>query len=319
MQYRQLGGTGTRVSTLCLGMMNFNLSNEDEGIATLHAALEAGINFVDTANVYTRGESELVTGKGLQGRRDGVVLATKVHGAMADDVNARGNGRRHVKAQCEASLRRLGTDYIDLYQLHRCDPLTPIEETLQAMDDLVREGKVHYVGISTFPAWRTMEAIAFAERYGLKSRPVTEQPPYNIFDRRIEADLVPLSAEYGLGILPWSPLASGILTGKYADGVIPKGTRLARNDTFAAHPRYGIALETSQQVVKIAEQAGLSPIQLALGWLIGQPGVTAPIIGPKNREQLDENLAAADVIVDADTRQAIDELAPPGEAIYPLG
>lgn len=320
MQYRQLGKTGTRVSGLCLGMMNFNLSNLEEGVATVRAALDAGINFVDTANVYSRGESEQVLGKALAGCRDDVVIATKVHGVMKDEeTNSFGNSRRHIKAQCEASLRRLGTDYIDLYQLHRPDPATPIEESLSALDDLVRAGKVHYVGFSTFPSWQTMEAIAWASSHGLASAPISEQPPYNIFDRRVELEVIPLAQKHGLAILPWSPLASGILTAKYSGGQVAEGTRLAALRFLAESPGFAAAVDKADQLAKLAGEAGLSATTLALAWLRQQPGVTAPIIGPRNRDQLAQNLACDGVVLDGELLAAIDDLAPARQAVYPLG
>ena len=212
----------------------------------------------------------------------------------------------------------LSTDYIDLYQLHRPDPTTPIEESLQALDDLVHEGKVHYVGLSTFQAWETMEALAIADKRHLASAPVSEQPPYNILDRRVEADLVPLAARYGLGILPWSPLAWGILTGKYAGGKVAPGTRVATMDSFKNHPNFADALAAADRLTAIADEAALTPIQLALAWLCQQPGVTAPIIGPKDRAQLADNLSATDVTLDADTLAAIDAVAAPNQAVFRL-
>lgn len=318
MEIRQLGGTGVRVSTLCLGAMNFREENADEGIATIRAALDAGINFIDTANVYSRGQSEVVVGRAISGIRDEVVLATKVHGQMSDSgVNDHGNSRRHIKAQCEASLRRLGTDYIDLYQLHRCDPTTPIEESLEALDDLIRAGKVHYAGFSTFPAWQTVAALAAAERHHLSSAPVCEQPPYNLLDRQIERDILPMSRQYHLAVIPWSPLASGILTGKYTGGV-PSDARLANHPGLTDKPEFARAVETTGQLAKIAEQAGVTLVQLALAWLVQQPGVTAPIIGPKNREQLTANLAAAEVTLSEDVNDAIDAIVPPRSSVFPL-
>jgi aryl-alcohol dehydrogenase-like predicted oxidoreductase len=320
MEFRQLGRTGVRVTPLCLGAMNFGMpgSDESEGIATIHAALDGGLNFIDTANVYSRGASEDIVGQALEGRRDNVVLATKVHGSMSDDVNDHGNSRRHIKRQCEASLRRLRTDWIDLYQLHRPDATTPIEESLQALDDLITEGKVAYAGISTYPAWETMEALAVAERHHLASGPVSEQPPYNLLERRIEADVIPLAQKYGLAILPWSPLASGILTGKYSGGTIPADTRLARWEADPASERFSAALDTASRLEKLAADAGMSLIQLALAWLMAQPGVTAPIIGPRDRAQLADNLAALDVSVGEDLQAAIDEIVPPKEAVFRL-
>ncbi|HZT64721.1 MAG TPA: aldo/keto reductase [Acidimicrobiales bacterium] len=319
MDYRQLGRTGVRVSPLCLGAMNFGgVTDETESIATIHAALDAGINFVDTANVYSRGASESVVGKALKGRRDEVVLATKVHGAMGEGPNDNGNSRRHVKMQCEASLRRLQTDWIDLYQLHRPDDQTPIEETLEALDELVREGKVNYVGVSTFPAWQTMEAIGHAERWRLRSRPVCEQPPYNLLDRRVERDVVPLALKHGLGIIPWSPLASGVLSGKYSGGTIPEGSRLANYGITDADERFAPTLAKVQELEKIAANAGVGILPLALAWLMAQPGVTSPIIGPRDRQQLAANLAAVEVKVDDGVRAAIDEVSRPGRAILAL-
>ena len=318
MEHRQLGRTGVRVPPLCLGAMNFSDANAEEGIATVRAALDAGITFVDTANVYSRGQSETVVGKAIAGRRDEVVLATKVHGAMSDDdSNARGNSRRHVKMQCEASLRRLGTDRIDLYQLHRADPDTPIDETLTALDDLVREGKVHYVGLSTFPAWQTVEAIAFAAQHAPAARPVCEQPPYNLLERTIEQELLPMAERYGVGIIPWSPLAFGILTGKYAGGV-PDGSRLAGQQAWQDKPEFLASVEAAGRLGKVAEAAGLTLLQLSLAWLLAQPLVTAPIIGPKDRDQLAQNLTALDVTLDEDTLAAVDEIVPPGKAVLPL-
>ncbi len=318
MEYRQLGRTGTRVSTLCLGAMNFNDANADEGVATIDAALDAGINFIDTANVYSRGQSEAVVGRALEGKRDGVVVATKVHGRMTDEgQNDYGNSRRHIKLQCEASLKRLRTDYIDLYQLHRPDPSTPVEESLQALDDLVREGKVHYVGFSTFlPAWQTMEALAIAERHHLASAPVCEQPPYNLLERRIEGDLVPLAKKHGLALIPWSPLAWGILTGKYSGGV-PEGSRLSRGDRTSSE-EFKSAVAKADALSKLAAGAGLSLIALSLAWLNHMEAVTSPIIGPKDRAQLADNLAAADVKLDDDLLARIDEIVPPQSVTFPL-
>lgn len=318
MDYRQLGRTGIRVSPICLGAMNWNDANTEEGVASIHAALDRGINFIDTANIYSRGQSETVVGKALVGRRDQVVLATKVFGPMGDGPNERGNSRRHIIAECEASLRRLGTEWIDLYQLHRPDPATPIEESLLALDELVRAGKVRYVGFSTFPAWQTMEALAIADRRNLHSSPVCEQPPYNILERRVEADLVPLALKYGIGIIPWSPLASGLLTGKYSDGA-PAGGRLTANKEFIASPAFAASVDCVRGLTKLAENAGLTTTALALAWLIQQPAVTAPIIGPKDRAQLADNLAALDATLDAELLAAIDELAPPRQAIFPHG
>lgn len=320
MEYRLLGRTGIKVSPLCLGSMNWDAHRPDvgeEGVRCVRAALERGINFIDTANVYWNGGSEEVVGEAIAGHRDEVVLATKVWGPMGGGPLERGNSRRHLIQQCEASLHRLRTDWIDLYQLHRPDPDTPIEESLMALDDLVRQGKVRHVGFSTFPAWETMEAIALADRRNLASSPACEQPPYNILDRRIEIELIPLALKYGIGIIPWSPLASGLLTGKYNDG-LPEGARATVNPPMRERPQFAGAVEATRRLAKLASDAGLTMVQLALGWLMQQPAVTSPIIGPKNLTQLDENLAALDVTIDANTAASIDAVVAPGEAAYPL-
>src|SRR5689334_928842 len=231
MEYRSLGRTGVMVSSLCLGVMNFGgVTNEEDSIAMIDRAIDAGINFIDTANVYNAGESEKVLGKALKanGKRDLIVLATKVNGVVGEGQNDRGISRYHIIKACDDSLRRLQTDHIDLYQLHRPSLTIPQDETLRALDDLVRSGKVRYVGCSTFPAWMVMEGLAMSERHHL-ARFISEQPPYNLLDRRIENELVPLCQKYGLGILPWSPLAGGILAGRYAEGATPEGSRAARN------------------------------------------------------------------------------------------
>src|ERR687893_78133 len=224
MEYRQLGRTGVQVSPLCLGCMMFGgKTGPEDSYAIIDRAIEAGINFLDTANVYSRGRSEEVTGAALKrnGKRQRIVLATKVHGNMADDdPNMAGNSRRHIVEQCEASLRRLQTDYIDLYQIHRPQPAIPIDETLRALDDLIRSGKVRYIGTSTFAAWQVVEALWIAKELGL-NRFVCEQPPYHLLDRRIERELVPMAMTYGFGVIPWSPLAGGLLTGKYQRGETP--------------------------------------------------------------------------------------------------
>lgn len=233
MEYRSLGRTGVQVSALCLGCMNFGFPTpEDESMAIIDAALDKGVNFLDTANVYNRGRSEEIVGKALQrnGKRDRIVLATKVHGRMSDDdILAAGNNRRHIIEQCHASLRRLQTDYIDLYQIHRPTSEIPIDETLRALDDLIRAGKVRYIGTSTYQSWRVLEALWVAKELGL-NRFVTEQPPYHLLDRSIERELIPLAQTYGLAILPWSPLARGFLAGKYKRGQeVPGDSRVARD------------------------------------------------------------------------------------------
>lgn len=316
MEYRLLGRTGIRVSPVCLGAMNWDSKRPEtaeEGLRCIRAGLDRGVNFIDTANVYWAGGSEAVVGEAISGRREEVIVATKVWGPMGGGPLDRGNSRRNITLQCDASLRRLGTDWIDLYQLHRPDPDTPIEETLVALDDLVRQGKVRHVGFSTYPAWQTMEALAFAEKKGLVSAPACEQPPYNILDRRIERDLIPLARKYGIGVIPWSPLAGGLLTGKYNDEM-PEGARMSS----AAPGQFSVALEATRQLAKVAADAGLTMVQLSLAWLMQAPGVTAPIIGPRTLSQLEDNLDSLDVVLDADLLATIDAIAPPGEAIFPL-
>ncbi len=319
MTIRQLGRTGVKVSELCLGCMMFGGKTEPEdSYRIIDKAIEAGINFLDTANVYSRGRSEEVTGEALKrnGKRSSVVLATKVHGVMDDDdPNAQGNGRRHIIEQCEASLRRLQTDWIDLYQIHRPDPGTPIDETLRALDDLIRAGKVRYVGTSTFAAWQSVEALWAAERYGL-NRFVTEQPPYNILDRRIERELLPMARTYGYGIIPWSPLAGGLLTGKYRRGKDPSEGRFAnvQNERLLLRKTEAV-YDVVEGLEPIAEKHGASIAQVALAWVRDMPGVTSPIIGPRTMEQLEDNLGSSEITLDDSDRAAVDALVAPGRAV----
>ena len=326
MNYRTLGRTGVRVSELCLGCMNFGWKTpEDESMDIIDRAIDSGINFLDTANVYSRGTSETIVGKALQrnGQRGRIVLATKVHGRMDDDdVNAAGNNRRHIIEQCEESLKRLQTDHIDLYQIHRPRSDTPIDETLRALDDLIRAGKVRYVGTSTFPAWRVMESLWVAKELGL-NRFVSEQPPYHLLDRSIERELVPLAQTYGLAILPWSPLARGFLTGKYRRGEeIPGDTRLEGDlqGPFKKRTQQHFserAYDLLDVVERLAAEKGCTPSQFALAWVMGQPGVTSAIIGPRTLEQLEDNLGAVQVAISEADRSRIDEVAEPELAIVP--
>lgn len=326
MEYRSLGRTGVQVSALCLGCMNFGFPTpEEESLTIIDTALDQGINFLDTANVYNRGRSEEIVGQALKrnGKRSRIVLATKVHGRMADDdVLAAGNNRRHIIEQCEASLRRLQTDYIDLYQIHRPDSNVPIDETLRALDDLVRSGKVRYLGTSTYPAWRVLEALWVSKELGL-NRFVTEQPPYHLLDRSIERELIPLAQTYGLAILPWSPLARGFLSGKYARGQeIPGDSRVARDmqGQFAERTRrhFGdLAYGVLDVVGEIAAEKGCSVSQVALAWCMHQPGVTSPIIGPRTLAHLADNIGAAAVAISAADRTRLDAVAEPEQAIVP--
>jgi aryl-alcohol dehydrogenase-like predicted oxidoreductase len=316
MDYRTLGGTGVKVSPLCLGAMMFGAwgnPDHDESVKIIHAALDAGINFVDTADVYSAGESEKIVGKALAGRRDDVVLATKVHGSMGKDPNQTGNSRRWIIRECEASLRRLGTDYIDLYQIHRPDPSCDVDETLSALTDLVHAGKVRYVGSSTFPASEIVEAQWTAERRG-RERFVCEQPPYSILVRGVEAELLPTCSRYGMGVIPWSPLAGGWLSGKWRTGTDPKSRRAAlvpdRYDL--SKPENQRKLEAAEQLAKVAADAGISLVHLAVAWVLNHPAVTAAIIGPRTMEQLTTQLGAVDVTLSAATLDRIDEIVPPG-------
>jgi aryl-alcohol dehydrogenase-like predicted oxidoreductase len=323
MEYRSLGRTGVKVSPLCLGAMMFGSwgnPDHDESIRIIHRALDAGINFIDTADVYSAGESEEIVGKALAGgRRDDVVLATKVHAAMSDKPNYSGNSRRWVAREVESSLRRLGTDWIDLYQIHRPDPDVDIEETLGALTDLVRAGKVRYIGCSTFPAHQVVQAQWASERRGLE-RFVTEQPPYSMLVRGIETDLLPVAQQYGMGVIPWSPLAGGWLTGRYREGQeIPVSRRAER-----LPQRYDLSLPGNQAklhaaelLAQTAEQAGMSLVELAVAWVIEHPAVTAAIIGPRTMEQLESQLGAADVVLEDKVLDRIDEIVPPGTTLTP--
>ena len=317
IEYRVLGRTGVRVSNLCLGCMNFGgRTPEADSIEIIHAALDAGVNFLDTANVYSgRGNSEIAVGRALAGgRRQRVILATKVHGRMGDGPNDWGNHRQHVFQQVDESLRRLQTDYIDLYQIHRPQDETPIEETLSALDDLVRMGKIRYAGSSTFPDWQLVESYWVADRRNL-TRFATEQPPYHLFDRRIELEVLPACRKYGTAVLPWSPLAGGWLTGKYrADAPAPaegRHLRAIQNPDENVQRR----LAAVGHLLPLAESVGATLSQFALAWNLRQPGVTSPIIGPRTREQLEDNLGATEFTLDDELRRRVDAICPPGRAI----
>jgi aryl-alcohol dehydrogenase-like predicted oxidoreductase len=323
VEQRVLGQTGISVSELCLGAMMFGAwgnPDQEEGIRIIHRALDAGITFIDTADVYSHGESEEIVGRALAGgRRDQVVLATKVHSPMADDPNSRGNSRRWIIRECEASLRRLQTDWIDLYQIHRPDPSCDIDETLGALTDLVRAGKVRSIGSSTFPPSLIVEAQWVAERRG-RERFVCEQPPYSMLVRGVEAEVLPVCQRYGMGVIPWSPLAGGFLAGGYRRGQkAPASTRSSR----LPH-RYDISLPGNQRKLdaadalgQLAEQAGLSLIHLAIAFVLRHPAVTAAIIGPRTMEHLESQLGAAEVTLDQATLDRIDEIVPPGTNLNP--
>jgi aryl-alcohol dehydrogenase-like predicted oxidoreductase len=294
--------------------------DQDESTRIIHAALDAGINFVDTADVYSRGQSEEILGKALKGRRDSVVLATKVHGTMGDDPNEFGNSRRWIVKEVENSLRRLQTDWIDLYQIHRPEEDTDIDETLGALSDLVHQGKVRYIGSSTFPASQIVAAQWVAERRG-RERFVCEQPPYSLLVRGVEADVLPTCRRYGMGVIPWSPLAGGWLTGRWRKGQEPpQSTRAQR-----LPQRYDLSLPENQrkldaveQLAQLAEELGISLIHLAVAFVIRHPAVTAAIIGPRTMEQLESQLGAVDVELSDDVLDRIDEIVPPGTTISPI-
>jgi len=282
----------------------------------IHRSLDAGINFIDTANVYNDGESERVVGKALtEGRRDKIVLATKVHFPQSEDPNDRGNSRRHIFQAVEDSLQRLKTDWIDLYQIHRPELNVPQDETLRALDDLVYQGKVRYIGCSTFPAWMVMESFHLSENFGLV-RYATEQPPYNLLDRRIENELVPLAKRYELGLLPWSPLGMGVLAGRYrhADDH-PAASRAARIGAWAADRISSRGIQAAGQLSEIAAQQGITSSQLALLWVKDQPAITAPIIGSRTPEHLEDALAVLDMSLTNETGEALDRIVPPGTAV----
>ncbi|CAN5649236.1 aldo/keto reductase [soil metagenome] len=322
MYQRSLGRTGLKVSPLCLGAMMFGQwgnPDHNDSVSIIHAALDAGINFIDTADVYSAGESEEIVGKALKGRRDEVVLATKFFAPMGDGPNQGGGSRYWIMKECEKSLRRLGTDHIDLYQVHRPDPSVDIDETLGALSDLVHQGKVRYIGSSTFPGSQIVEAQWTAERRG-RERFVCEQPPYSILVRSIEGDVLPTAKRYGMGVIPWSPLAGGWLSGKWRlGGEGPSSPRTARTpDRFdLSKPGNQAKLEAADALARLADDAGLPLAHLAVAWVINNPAVTAAIIGPRTMEQLTSQLGAVDVQLSADVLDRIDEIVPPGTNVVP--
>ncbi len=317
MDLHTLGRTGIKVSPLCLGAMMFGAwgnPDHDDSVRIIHRALDAGINFIDTADVYSQGESEVIVGKALATiDRSRVVLATKVHGNMGDDPNAQGNSRRWIIAGCENSLRRLGVDYIDLYQIHRPDESTDIDETLGALSDLVHAGKIRAFGSSTFPAEQIVEAQWVAERRG-RERFRTEQPPYSILVRGIERDVLPVAQSYGMGVIPWSPLAGGWLSGRFGAGKENVSRRAARIPA-----RYDLSLPGNQrkleavtQLASVADDAGLSLIELALAFVLEHPAISAAIIGPRTMEQLESQLTAPAVRLEPEVLDRIDQIVAPG-------
>jgi aryl-alcohol dehydrogenase-like predicted oxidoreductase len=317
MRYRTLGRTGIKVSPYALGAMMFGAignPDHDDSIRIIRKALDEGINFIDTADAYSRGESEEIVGKALKGRRDGVVLATKLHLPMGDDPNQRGNSRRWIMTEVENSLRRLQTDHIDLYQIHRPDPDTDIEETLSALSDLIHSGKVHVIGSSAMPASGIVEAQWTAERRGLE-RFRTEQPVYSILNRGIETEVLPAVQRYGMGTLVWSPLAGGMLTGRYRKGEQASTHRAGFGFKHLSDER---RLDAVEQLIPLAQKAGLSLTHLAMAFAIAHPGVTSAIIGPRTMEQLDDLLAGLDVTLTDEILDEIDEIVSPGSDVGTL-
>ncbi|WP_225097764.1 aldo/keto reductase [Streptomyces sp. CoH27] len=321
MQYRTLGRTGVQVSALALGAMNFGAigrTTQDEATALVDAALAAGINVIDTADMYGAGESEEMVGKAIAGRRDDIVLATKATMPMGDERNHRGSSRRWLVTALDDSLRRLGVDHVDLYQIHRWDPDTGDEETLSALTDLQRAGKIRYFGSSTFPAYRIVQA-QWAAREHHVSRYVTEQPSYSLLQRGIEAHVLPVAEEYGLGVLVWSPLASGWLSGAVRAGRDITTHRSAfmpqRFDT--ALPANRARLDAVEKLAKVADEAGLTLIQLALGFVTVHPAVTSALVGPRTLGHLHAQLAAADTVLPADVLDAVDAIVAPGTDLAP--
>lgn len=315
MEYKTLGRAGVKVSPLCLGTMMFGgPTNEKDSIRIIHRALDAGINFMDTANVYNDGESERVIGKAVRSNREKWIIATKVHGSMGDDVNQSGSHRVNIMSAVEASLKRLGTDYIDVYYLHRWDASTRIAESLRALDDCVRLGKVRYIACSNFEAWRVCEALWTSEKLGLEEF-VCVQPLYNIVNRDAEVELLPFCEKYGVGVVPYSPLARGVLSGKYLVGQEPpKGSRAARKDRRILQTELREeSYEVARQLKPLADAHGKTLTQFALAWVLANPLITSAIIGPRTMEQLEDNLGCLDCTLSAEDEAAIAALVPPGE------
>lgn len=311
MKYRRLGRTGLKVSEISLGswLTYGGYVDQDSAIQTIHRAYDLGINFFDTANVYMRGEAEKIVGKALQAfPRESYVLATKVFAPMGDGPNDRGLSRKHIIEQANASLKRLDIDYIDVYYCHRYDKETPLEETLRALDDLIRQGKVLYVGVSEWSAEQITEAVHLADRY-LLDRIVVNQPEYNLFHRKIEEEIIPVSQKHGIGQVVWSPLAQGVLTGKYKKGAkAPAGSRAAANNPNIHRHLTESKLEKVEQLTKIANELGISTAQLAIAWILREPNIASALVGASNPEQIEENVKVSDVILSEDTINKIEEI-----------
>lgn len=318
MEYRALGRSGVKIAPLGLGTGNFaDPTPEEEACRIINRAIDAGINLIDTGNSYSNGQSEEMIGRALSAgnRRHEVILATKVFYKVGPGPNDENLSRLHIIRACEDSLRRLQTDHIDLYQLHRPSPSIPIDETLDALTDLVRQGKVRYIGSSVHPAWKIMESIMVSELKGY-ARLVCEQPPYNLLDRRIENEIVPMCQAYGLGLITWSPLAQGVLAGRYASATeLPADSRGALRGGIYSERITQPGIEVGNRVVGLAQDHGISPAQLATLWVKDQPGITAPIMGPRTLEQLEHLLPVLDMTLSDDLAEACDRLVPPGSAV----
>jgi aryl-alcohol dehydrogenase-like predicted oxidoreductase len=328
MEFRQLGRSGLQVPVLSLGTATFGGSNDffkawggtqdAEARRLIDVAMDAGVVMFDTADVYSGGLAEAILGRALAGRRSDVLISTKGTFRMGPGPNDVGSSRHHLIAACEASLRRLGTDYIDLYQLHGFDAVTPIDETLRALDDLVRAGKVRYIGTSTFAAWQVVESLWVSKELGL-NRVICEQPPYNLLDRRVERELLPMAQTYGIATIPWSPLAGGLLTGKYRRGrAAPEDSRYADGNPMRRRRMTEQVYDVVEALDPMAESRGVTLSQLALAWVMDQPGVTSPIIGPRTMEQLEDNLGALEIAVTDDERKQLDDVVPPGGHVAPF-
>ena len=314
MEYRNLGRTGVKVSKLCLGTMMFGRSTQEaESIPIIHRALDAGVNFVDTADIYDVGKSEEIVGKALavDNRRQRIVLATKAFFPMdSEDPNAAGLSRRYLVRACEASLRRLQTDHIDLYQLHRSQANIPIDETLRALDDLIHQGKIRYIGCSMFPAWKMVESLWVAKELGL-NRFISDQSAYHLLDRAAEREAIPAAQSFGLGFLSWGPLCGGLLSGKYRRGELAAAGRWQGGRDNKDRAVTEAAFDIIDALIELADAKDCTPSQLALAWNAAQPGVTCPIIGPRTMEQLEDNLGAADITLTADDLSLLDQASPP--------
>ncbi|NJQ02602.1 aldo/keto reductase [Streptomyces zingiberis] len=321
MLYRTLGRTGIQVSSLALGAMNFGAigrTTQDEATALVDAALESGINLIDTADRYASGESEEMVGKAIAGRRDDLVLATKTGLPMGEERNHRGASRRRLTTALDGSLRRLGVDHVDLYQIHRWDPDTADDETLSALTDLQRAGKIRYFGSSTYPAYRVVQAQWAAREHRL-SRYVTEQPSYSILQRGVETDVLPVTEEYGMGVLVWSPLASGWLSGAVRAGreITTHRSRILPDRFDLDRPANRARLDAVERLAAVADEAGLTLIQLALGFVTAHPAVTSALIGPRTLDHLRAQLDAAGTVLTADVLDAVDAIVPPGTDLAP--